>query len=364
MPGWRQLAGLAAALCTLLAAPVVQAHIVVGERTLHGLFSEADLVLRARITSVDAGPPQAGESGRPGVEALVLEVFKGDFEAERVRFAQHGHGVARFETGDETLLFLLAIERSRELAELGRSGAFEWVSFQEHDDEYPLSVATRGPLLQAVSAYVAADAESAPGPRLAALRRANLALLTSRDPALAASALRDLVVATGVPLLTEQELPALEEVLDDPGSSMGVRVALLAELQRRGLLKGPERWLTLLSDATPPRDRITAIRAAGQVAAPPVRVRLIELVGDDDPEVAAAAAAAVGTPGNSAAVAPLAAALSGESPKLRMAAIRGLGAVATPEAQGVLGEAAESHPDPATRRRAGAELSKRGQARR
>jgi hypothetical protein len=292
----------------------------------------------------------------------VLEVFKGDFEAERVRFAQHGHGVATFETGDETLLFLLAIERSRELAELGRSGAFAWVSLQEHDDEYPFSAATRESLTQALLAYRAADAESAPGPRLAALRRANLALLTSKDPALAASALRDLVVATGVPLLTEQELPALEAVLDDPHSSMGVRVALLAELERRGLLKPPSHWLALLSDATPPRDRITAIRAAGQVAAPPVRARLIELVADANPDVAAAAAAASGTPGNNAAVAPLATALSGESPKLRMAAIRGLGAVATPEAQRALGKAAESHPDPATRRRASAELSKRRQA--
>lgn len=294
----------------------------------------------------------------------MLEVFKGGLEAKRVRFAQHGHGVASFERGDETLLFLVAIERSRELRALGQAGAFEWVSLQEHTDEYPLAAATREPLTTAMQAYVAADAQSSPGPRLEALRRANLALLISGEPRLAASALRDLVAAPGVPLVTEQELPALLGVLDDPATSMGVRVALLTELGRRRLVDAPPRWLLLLADTTPSRDRVTAIRAAGNVQNALVRARLLKLLGDPDPEVAAAAAAAVGVPGNAAAIAPLAAALAGEPAKLRMAAIRGLGAVATPEALQVLESAAASHPDPATRRRARAELGVRGQAQR
>jgi HEAT repeat protein len=43
-----------------------------------------------------------------------------------------------------------------------------------------------------------------------------------------------------------------------------------------------------------------------------------------------------------------------------MAAIRGLGRVATPEAMRALESAAASHPDSETRRRARAELQKRG----
>jgi hypothetical protein len=42
-----------------------------------------------------------------------------------------------------------------------------------------------------------------------------------------------------------------------------------------------------------------------------------------------------------------------------MAAIRGLGRIATPEASRALESAAASHPDPATRRRARAEIGKR-----
>jgi hypothetical protein len=40
-----------------------------------------------------------------------------------------------------------------------------------------------------------------------------------------------------------------------------------------------------------------------------------------------------------------------------MAAIRGLGGIGTPEAAAVLREAAASHPDPATQRRARAEAT-------
>jgi HEAT repeat protein len=141
---------------------------------------------------------------------------------------------------------------------------------------------------------------------------------------------------------------------------MGVRVGLLAELERRKLVDGPPRWLRLLSAEAPTPDRVTAIRAAGAFASEPVRARLIGLLSDPDARVAAAAASALGSPGNAAVVKPLTTALSHESSTVRMAAIRGLGRVATPEAMRALESAAASHPDPETRRRARAELQKRG----
>jgi hypothetical protein len=351
----RCLAGLAVLLCTVTA----QAHVVYGTKTLHGLTAESDLVLRARIVTVDGGQTASAPQGsRPGVEAKVLEVLKGFLGEPRVSFAQHGHGVAQFEPGHETLLFLIDIARSRELDAL--EGRYAWVSLQEHQDEYPLEPATRDPLLRATRAYVAADAVKSPEARMATLRQATLGLLTSGDPQLAASALRDLVAApAAAPLVTPEELPALRAVLDDPKASMGVRVALLTELERRQLVAGPLIWLGLLSDEIPARDRITAIRAAGASAHPPVLARLIVLLADPDANVAAAAAAALGKRGNREAVASLAAALSHDSPKVRMAAIRGLGQIQAPEARQALEAAAASHPDPATKRRARAEVRKR-----
>lgn len=357
-PGPRHVAGLAVWLCAFAA----QAHVVYGTKTLHGLIAEADLVLNARIVTADEGPaPSADRPGasRPAVEAAVLEVLKGNFEKPRVRFAQHGHGVARFRSGDEALLFLHDIARSPELDALGRSGTHSWVSLQEHQDTYPIEPATRDRLLGVARSYAAADAEASANARTAALRRATVDLLTSGDPQLAASALRDCVLAPDLPLLTVEELPALRAVLDDPDTSMGVRVALLTELERRDLVEGPPIWLRLLADETPSRDRITAIRAAGASSSRPVRTRLIALVASPDVQVAAAAASALGAPGNQDAVAPLTGALSHESATVRMAAIRGLGRIGAPEAQRALETAAASHPDPATQRRARAEASKR-----
>jgi len=358
MPGPRWLAGLAVLLCALAA----HAHVVAGTKTLRGLVAEADLVLRARIIAssegLESAPEQPGQA-RPWVEARVLEVLKGELEAPRVRFAQHGHGVAGFTPGEETLLFLVDIARSRELAALGRAGTFAWVSLQEHDEEYPLTPASRERLLGVTRAYAAAESATSPAQRSAQLREATLSLLVSGDSRLAASAIRDLVEDPALALIGAEDLPQLLPVLDDPNASMGVRVALLLELERRGLVEAPPRWIRLLSSDAPTRDRVTAIRAAGATGEPVVRVQLVELLSDPDERVAGAAATALGAPDNAAAAAPLGAALAHASPTVRNAAIRGLGRIAGPEARKVLQEAADGHPDAATRRRAGAELRKR-----
>ena len=360
MAGWRSLA-LGLALCAV-SVVVARAHIVYGTRTLQQLVAESDLVLRARIVSLadrlSLGPEPTG-ADRPSVEAEVLAVLKGSLEAPRLTFVQHGHGVARFESGQEALIFLNRIGRSRELDVLAAGGDVAWVSFQEHDETYVLTPGNRKPLLAAAPAYVAALGAATPALRTASLHRASLALLTSGDAQLASSALRDLVVAPEPGPLTAEDLPVLDPVLADPGTSMGVRVALLAELERRGLVQGPSRRLALLSPAVPTRDRVTAIRAAASSGDPAVRSRLVALLGDADPEVAAAAAAAVAVPGRASVVAPLTLALAHESPRVRMAAIRGLGRIATPPALEALETASASSPDPATRRRAQAELRKR-----
>jgi HEAT repeat protein len=85
---------------------------------------------------------------------------------------------------------------------------------------------------------------------------------------------------------------------------------------------------------------------------------LIQLLGSPDREVAAAAAVALGAPGNAAAVAPLTVLLEDPESRVRMAAIRGLGRVATNSARQALEAAAASHPDAATRRRAAAEVTR------
>jgi hypothetical protein len=330
-------------------AAAAGAHVVYGTKTLQGLTVEADLVLRARIAG-----PGAPAGGRPSLEAEVLEVLKGEPPGPRVRFVQHGHGVAPFEPGAETLLFLLGIARSRELDALAAEA--DWVSLQEHDEAYRLEVDTRDVVRAAVRAY--AGPAGQPAARLEALRSATLGLLRSGDPRLAASALRDLVLAPDVPLLRAEDVPALEPVLDDAAASMGVRVGLLAELERRRLVDAPPRWLLLLSGAAATPDRVTAIRAAAASPDARVRARLVELVADPDERVAAAAASVLGMRGDPTETQALVRALSHPASSVRFAAIRALGRSPAPGARAALESAARSHSDPETRRRAAAELRK------
>ncbi len=355
----RLLAGLAAGLVCAL---VTQAHITAGARPLRGLVAEAELVLRVQVTGTQAVPARSTDGpsrARPEVRARVLAVLEGAYEAPEIRFVQHGHGVAPFEPGREYLALLVPVSGSRELDELDGPSGPRWVSIQEHDEAHPLDEESGGEaLLAATRAYVAAFGTPSPEERQRQLRAAGLTLLRSGNDRLAAQAVMDLAVSPAPGWLTKAELPTATEVLDAPNTSMGVRAGLLHELERRQLLDGLPRWLDWLSDATPSRDRVTAIRAAGRDSRPPIRKRLEALVTDPDEHVAAAAAAALGRPGDATGVPPLVAALQSPSARVRQAAVRGLGRTGTPQAAAALEQAGEQHPDRSTRRLARAEAAK------
>jgi len=353
-PGLALGLALCGALVFGLAGGVAEAHIVYGTKTLRELVAEADLVVRARIVGTESVAPRSSDepsADRPSVDAAVLEVLKGSWEQRSLRFVQHGHGVARFEPGEEVLLFLLEIGRSRELAALAETRAEQWVSLQEHDQKYALTPATRAALLSATRSYASGAPVGSD-----ALRSATLALLSSGDADLAASALRDMVASPAGNLVRPADLPALERVIADTQSPMSVRAALLVELERRQLIDGSEHWRRLLSDQVPDGDLVVAVRAAGGARDPAVRKRLVALLSDSRDEVAVAAALALGQPGSS--VEPLEAALESASPRVRSAAVRALAQIGTAEAVRSLALAGRRHPDPTTRRLARAAASR------
>lgn len=355
MIGLRRAATLVA-LGLLLCASVSRAHIAVAERSLHSLVMDADRVVLARILDGEAAValPEGG-GRRPAVEARVLEALKGKDPGPELRFVQHGHGVARYAAGEEVLLFLRRIDRTRELGAL--VGVVDWVSLQEHDAKYAVDARTRPALLGAVRAYVAAGSLRGTE-RTNALRAITVDLLTSGETRLASVALADLAMAPDAPLVAAEDVPRLEAVLSDSAVSMGVRVGLLAELERRRLVAGPPRWAALL-DGARPAELPTVIRAAGAHPSPPVNARLVALLANEDPAIAAEAAMALGSTRDVAAVAPLEKALAEGEPRVRQASIRGLGQIPGAEARAALEKAAAANDDPSARRRAAAELRKR-----
>lgn len=342
-------------LALLLASSDGFAHIVYGSPTIRQLTRTADLAARVRIVDPDARVrlenPLTIEAV---VVAEVLEVLKGAETVTRLRFVQHGHGVPIYEKGEEALLFLQRIERSPEFSASRIARRIRWVSVQESTAHFTLGEGSRREFADAVRAYV--EIESLPpDARLAALGRLTLDLLGSSEPRLAASALRDLVVIPDPALITKTDLPRLESILSNPATPIGHRIGLLAELERRSLVDGPARWLELLR-STKGTGLFAVVRAAAAHPSPGVTAELIRLLGSEDGQLAAAAAVSLGVPGNEAAVAPLTKLLSAPELRLRMAAIRGLGRIATPEVLKVLSSVADDHPDAATRKRAAAEV--------
>jgi hypothetical protein len=346
---------LAIALAFPVAGLVARAHVVYGTTTVRLLTLQSDLVARVRILDPDEElrieDPAVRESV---VVAAVLEPFKGSTPEKLLRFVQHGHGVAKYETGEEIALFAQRIERSRELGESPIAERIHWVSVQEAGAKFALDAHTRAAYAEAVRAYAQLE-RLPPDEQLDALRRITLELLASPHPQLASSAVRDVVLSADAPLLTAEDLPLLEPLLASPKTAIGVRVALLSELGRRGLVDAPPRWAELLR-TTSGSERFAVVRAVAAQPSEPVTQVLVTLLASDDPLLVAAAAISLGAPGNEAAVAPLAALLDANESRVRVAAIRGLGRIGTSGARTALAKAATAHPDAPTRRRAGAEL--------
>ena len=155
-----------------------------------------------------------------------------------------------------------------------------------------------------------------------------------------------------------EDLPALEKILANGSTPIGVRVALLAELERRGLPEGPAQWVKLLRE-TRGEDQIAVVRAAAAHPSDPVTQELTGLLANEDVLLVSAAAISLGVPGNEKAVAPLAKRLGSSEERVRMSAIRGLGRIGTPSAQAASGAGRREPPRPATRRRANAEIAAR-----
>jgi hypothetical protein len=365
----RRFASVARAVLVLLigtAASVASSHVIMGTKSLHLRVVEADLIVRARVIDPDAVFVSAdGHTRRELVDIEVIEVLKGQRpDAEGLRFAQDGHEVARYRVGQQALFFLEPIADSRELRALAVPGGPTHVSGQEHNELFLLEGPHADVLLSATKDLIASETAATGDERVARIRRATLNLLTSGDPALAASGLASLVLSPDAALLTVGDLPRLEAVLGDPMVSIGFRAGLLAELERRGLAGGPGRWVALLDSASP-SELATAIRAVGAHPSEPVKQRLLALLVNPDapPTIAAEAAIALGAFHEADVVVALANALATGDARVRNAAIRALGQMGTPDARSTLDQAANSHADPATKRRAEAEI-RSGDARR
>jgi hypothetical protein len=345
-----------ALLVVLGAVAASQAHFVVSRRSLRALIAESDLVVDARVVEVEKLVAVEGLDQwirrPPSVE--VLGVIKGPaVKRERIAFAQHGHGTAELGLGQRALVFLRSIARSRELQPVAASGEVQWYSAREHHDDWVLSSESRRSILAAARRYALIE-EMLPEQRDAALRKITVNLLASPSPRLAKSALRDLVSLPDAPLVAPADLIKLKKVIDGVQAPIEIRIGLLAELERRGLLEGTSHWLRLLRTTRGP-ERLAVIPAAGLRRSAPVQEELRKILFEPDVSAASAAAVALGSRGNAAAVAPLTKALHSGEARLALAAIRSLGRIGTPEARAAIDAAAAAHPDPAVRRRAQAE---------
>ena len=354
----RILLAFAGVLALTLAVGVVRptdadAQQVVGMASLRQLTRDADTVVRARITTASAAL-EAGGQMVPVVYADVLATIKGATAPGMLAFANVGTGTARFVDGEEVLLFLRHIERVAELAATSLQARLRYVAIPNAGEKVIMTDATRLVISDAVRRYAALESIPDAETRGDSLRALSLELMKSGEPFLVASVLRDIAPGGDAAALTLADLPAMVPLIESPHVPIGTRIAVVAELERRGLVFGPARWVRLLRTARG-SDLLAVLHAVGEHPSAGVNDYVIPLLGDRDLAIATAAAAALGVPGNVEAVRPLTASLARDDQALRLVALRSVARIGTQSARQALELIAARHPDPALRQRADVE---------
>jgi hypothetical protein len=321
-----------------------------GPASLRQLTQEADAVVRVRVTLATA-TLEAGGRAYPVVHADVLVTLKGAAAPGAIVFANVGAGAAAFTDGEEVLLFLQHLERIAELAATPLQGRLRYVAIPNAGEKIVLTDAVRPALTDAVRGYAALDTIQDPDARGDALRKLTLEILKSDQPLLVTSTMRDFAPGGDAAALRLADLPAMVPLIESPRVPIGTRIALVAELERRGLIFGPARWVRLLRTSQG-SDLLAVLRAVGEHPSAGVAAYLVPLLTQPDLEIATAAATALGVPGNVEAVRPLAVSLGRDDDALRLAALRSLTRIGTQGARQALELVAAKHPDVVLRQRA------------
>jgi hypothetical protein len=326
--------------------PTAAAQPLAGPVSFRALVRNADAVVRARVL---AG--SAKLDTWPVVHVDVLETLKGAPAVGALTFANVGAGTATFADGEELIVFLQHSERVPELAATPLQARLRYAAIPNAGEKVVLHDADRALITRALRGYANVEAIGDPDLRTDELRKLTLEILKSGSPVLIAAALRDVGPAGDAAALTLTDLPALVPLLESSRVPIGTRIALVAELERRGLVFGPARWARLLrtSDGS---DLLAVIHAVAEHPSAGVDAQLFPLLAHADVTLATAAATALGVPGNVDAVRPLATSLGRDDAELRRAIVDSLGRIGTQSARQALELAAARHPDPVTRRHA------------
>lgn len=321
-----------------------------GPASLRQLIGDADTVVAARV-AVPHSELESGGRLYPVVHVEVVSTLKGNAAPGPLAFANVGTGATGFVAGEEVLLFLRHIERVAELAATSLQARLRYVVISNAGERIVLTPASRPVLTDAVRRYAVLEGIPDFETRGEALRALTLELLKSGNPVLIASVMRDFAPGGDASALTLADLPAMVPLIENDRTPIGTRIAIVAELERRGLVFGPARWVRLLRTSEG-ADLLAVIRAVGEHPSAGVNAHLIPLLNDRDLAIATAAATSLGIPGNVEAVRPLTACLARYDEPLRYAALRSLARIGTQSARQAIELIAARHPDANLRIRA------------
>jgi hypothetical protein len=335
------LAALKGAVLVLVwMAQYAYAHIDAPRTPLSQLFLAADFAAIVRIDTVEKRRFVDGENiaTYEVVTATTSSHYKGE-QHDRIEFFQYAHGHADFQPGDTAVLFLQVLNEQHQLYKIGSTGSIHYVSHQVRNTEHRLKPADLVDYRWVLQAYANPPVAGNTDAAQQRLRQIMLRMLQSDSPKLTESALLD----------------QLLRQIRDPLKPIGLRLALLREMSRRGLADQGE-WKYLLESESD-ENLLLVLKSMEGYENREFMAPLVALLVHPSSSLVEGAARALGHPVYAGAETSLKPLLESENQRLNYAAVSGLIGINSPRARAILSEAAGNHPNAKVRRMISARLS-------
>ena len=345
-----------AALVLVWMAQSAYAHIDAPRTPLSQLFLAADFAAIVQIDTVEKRRFVDGEiiATYEVVTATTSSHYKGE-QQDHIEFFQYAHGHADFQPGDTAVLFLQVLNEQHQLYKIGSTGSIHYVSHQVRNTEHRLKPADLVDYQWVLQAYANPPVAGNTDAAQQRLRQIMLRMLQSDSPKLTESALLDWSTAGDGIQFNHGEIDQLLRQVRDPLKPIGLRLALLREMSRRGLADQGE-WKYLLQSESD-ENLLLVLKSMEGYENREFMPPLVALLNHPSNSLVEGAARALGHPVYTGAETSLKPLLESENQRLNYAAVSGLTGINSPRARVILSEAAGNHPNAKVRRMISARLS-------
>jgi hypothetical protein len=352
---------LGAALLVVWGAQKSFAHMDAVRLSLSQLYLSADMVVIARIESVEERNFSNNDSPvlYDVVTASISAQYKGE-QLSRIEFFQDAHGQANYRSGDTAALFLQTVDDKHYLYDIGKVGGISYVSHQVGNTEHRISPRDIEDYQWVLNAFAEPPKAGASGAEQQSrkIKEILVRTLASNSQDMVESALLDWEnIGHGIPL-NDGDIKQMLTLTRDASKPLHLRLAILRMMSRRGLVSN-DAWAYLFKHEDN-ENLLLVLKSTQGHESKDFMLDIVSLLNHPPDYIVEGAARALANPVYSGAEDSLKPLLESENLRLNYAAVSALLGINSQRAKALLQYAATNHPNAKVRRMISARLNLSG----